>query len=147
MTISDASTYDDEEKIPRDLTKDAIKKALTDATATTGITIDVHDIEFGTDHGAEWDGRSPMTIVRGEISLRKLSHIASKFYITFNADTPTPAATSTITVHDMGIELLPHVDDTVCGAFEACDIRITGPRDDAFALVAHMLTGQIWYSG
>lgn len=130
-------------KTPRDLTKDAIKEALTDAAATTGITIDVHDIDFDTDHGAAYDQRSPMTIVRGEISLRKLDHIASKFTITFDASAPTPAATSTITVHDMGIELLPHVDDTVCDAFEACDISITGQRDDAFALVAHMFTGQI----
>lgn len=130
-------------KPPRDLTEDAIKEALTDAAATTGITIDVHDIDFDTDHGAAYGQRSPMTIVRGEISLRKLDHIASKFTITFDASAPTPAATSTITVHDMGIELLPHIDDTVCGAFEACDIHITGMRDDAFALVAHMFTGQI----
>ena len=130
-------------KTPHDLTKDAIEKALTNAAQTTGIAIDIHNIDFGTDHGAEWDNRSPMTVVRGEISLRKLTHITSKFYITFDADTPTPAATPTITVYDMDIELLPHVDDTVCGAFEACDIRITGSRDDAFALVAHMFTSQI----
>lgn len=131
------------EEVPHDLTEDAIEKALAAAANTTGITIDVHDIAFGSDHGAEWDDRSPMTVVRGEISLRNLTHIASKFYITFDADTPTPTATSTVTVHDMDIELLPHIDDTVRGAFEACDISITGQRDDAFALVAHMFTSQI----
>ena len=131
------------DKVPHDLTEKAITEALTAAANTTGITIDVHNIEFDTDHGAAWDKRSAMTIVRGEISLRKLDHIASKFTITFDADTPTPATASTITVHDMDIELLPHIDDTVRSAFEACDIRITGRRDDAFALVAHMFTSQI----
>lgn len=131
------------DKVPHDLTEKAITEALAAAANTTGITIDVHDIKFDTDHGAAYDQRSPMTIVRGEISLRKLDHIASKFTITFDADTPTPATASTITVHDMDIELLPHVDDTVRSAFEACDIRITGLRDDAFALVAHMFTSQI----
>ena len=129
--------------VPHDLTEKAITEALHAAARTTGITIDVHNIEFDTDQGAAWDKRSAMTIVRGEISLRKLDHIASKFTITFDADTPTPATASTITVHDMDIELLPHVDDTVRSAFEACDIRITGLRDDAFALVAHMFTSQI----
>lgn len=135
--------YNASKKTPHDLTEDEIEKALHAAARTTGITIDVHDIDFDTDHGAAYDQRSPMTIVRGEISLRKLTHIASKFYITFDADTPTPAAASTITVHDMDIELLPHIDDTVYGAFQACDVRITGPRDDAFTLVAHIFTSQI----
>lgn len=76
--------------VSHDLIKDAIEKALTNAAQTTGIAIDIHNIDFGTDHGAEWDNRSPMTVVRGEISLRKLTHITSKFYITFDADTPTP---------------------------------------------------------
>lgn len=130
-------------KAPHDLTKDAIEKALHTAAQTTGTTIDIHDIEFGSNHGAEWDNRNPMTIVRGEISLHTLKHIVSKFYIAFDADTPTLTATSTVTVHDMDIELLPHIDDTVCGAFEACDISITGSRDDVFALVVSMFTSQI----
>ena len=78
------------EEVPHDPTEKAIEKALAAAANTTGITIDVHNIEFGSDHGAEWDDRSPMTVVRGEISLRNLTHITSKFYITFDADTSTP---------------------------------------------------------
>ena len=134
--------------VPHDLTEKAITEALTAAANTTGITIDVHDISFDTDHGAAHDQRSPMTIVRGEISLRTLTHIASKFTITFDASVPNQYSTrrtaaSAVVVHDIGIELLPHIDDTVRSAFEACDIRITGLRDDAFALVAHMFTSQI----
>lgn len=133
--------------VPQDLTEAAIKTALTNAAKTTGIALDALNIDFNGDHGAMWDDRDPMVIVRGEISLRNLDHIRSSFYITFDAPAPTRHSTSRaasiITVRDIGIELLPRVNDTACSAFEECDIHITGLRDDVFALVVYMLTGQV----
>ena len=88
-----------------------------------------------------------MVIVRGEISLRNLDHIRSSFYITFDAPAPTRHSTSRaasiITVRDIDIEPLPRGGGAVCSAFEECDIHITGLRDDVFALVVYMLTGQV----
>ena len=133
--------------VPQDITEDVIKTALANAAKTTGVTFDALDIDFDGDHGAMWDNRDPMVIVRGEISLRNLDHIRSSFYITFDTPAPTRHSTSRaasiITVRDIGIELLPRVNDTECSAFEECDIHITGPRDDVFALVVYMLTGQV----
>lgn len=133
--------------VPHDLTETAIETALAAAATTTGITLDVQDIEFDTDHDDEWDDPRPMITVRGELSLRNLNHIRSPFTVTFDAlasEHNTHCVTaSMITAHNISIELLPHVNDTVCDAFEACDVRITGARDDVFALVVHTLTSQV----
>lgn len=137
-----------ENDVPRDLTDKEIRTALSIAAATTGADITVHSVDFDLEYDATDSYRSPMTTVRGSIALSETDGAASRFTIAFDAygsytQDGDYAAPSTVTVHEMEIELLPRIDDPIYEAFTDCTMHITGTRDKVFTAVVTTFAGQI----
>lgn len=137
-----------ENDVPRDLTDKEIRTALSIAAATAGADITVRSVDFDLEYDATDSYRSPMTTVHGSIALSETDGAASRFTIAFDAygsytQDGDYAAPSTVTVHEMEIELLPRIDDPIYEAFTDCTMHITGTRDKVFTAVVTTFAGQI----
>lgn len=137
-----------ENDVPKDLTDREIRTALSIAAATAGADITVRSIDFDLEYDATDSYRSPMTTVHGSIALSETDGAASRFTIAFDAygsytQDGDYAAPSTVTVHEMEIELLPRIDDPIYEAFADCTMHIIGTRDKVFTAVVTTFAGQI----